>query len=139
VAATASLSTVSIDSTVVASDVYPAVAQGTLRALEHNEPTYETVSSVGSLVFDLEVGSTPPGANITYRRRGDVFQPAPDPTNVTIKSLPLAIWIVHVEAPGMQPQEKEHNALNENYHVLHFDLVSDRSDDAYGKNIACSC
>jgi hypothetical protein len=115
-----------MDTTVVASDVYPTVAQGTLRALEHNERAYETVSSVGTLVFDLEVGSTPPGANISYRRRGDVFQPAPDPTNATIKSLPFAIWIVRVEAPGMQPQEKEHNALNENYHVLHFDLVPEK-------------
>jgi hypothetical protein len=126
VPAAASISPVSMDTTVVASDVYPTVAQGTLRALEHNERAYETVSSVGTLVFDLEVGSTPPGANISYRRRGDVFQPAPDPTNATIKSLPFAIWIVRVEAPGMQPQEKEHNALNENYHVLHFDLVPEK-------------
>ena len=106
-------------------DGYPAIAQGTLRALEHNERAYETVANVESLVFNLEVSSTPSGAKISYRRRGDEFQTAPEDTNATIKSLPYAIWIVRVEAPGMRPQDKEHNALNEDYHVLHFDLVAD--------------
>lgn len=103
-------------------DIYPALAQGPLRALEHNELAYETVANADALTFNLEVTSTPAGARISYRRRGDQFTPAPDPTNATIKSLIYAIWIIRVEAPGMVAQEKEHNALNEEYHVLHFDL-----------------
>jgi hypothetical protein len=113
-----------LNSHVSKEDVYPAIAQVTLRAFEHNERAYETAASAETLAFDLKVTSSPPGAVISYRRRGDdTYAKASEPTNATVPSLIYAIWIVRVEILNPYScQEIEHNAVNESYHVLHFDL-----------------
>jgi hypothetical protein len=116
--------TYNLDSQIISSGGYPESAQGTLRAYEHNVLAYETVTGQDSLSFDLVVQSTPPGAVISYGLRGDSsLRTAEDQTNATIKSLTYAIWLVRVSAPGFVTQQKEHNAINENYHVIHFDLI----------------
>jgi hypothetical protein len=101
---------------------FPSVAQGTLRALEHNELAYTTVADAESLTFDLEVESHPSEATVSYKRHGDEFKTAPEKTKTTLKSLPYAIWVVRAEAGGLRPQEREYDPFTEPNKVIHFDL-----------------
>jgi len=93
-----------------------------LRPMEQNELAYKVVADEGSLVFDLEVDSTPEGAVVTYFRKGDQPRANPDPTRSTIHSLPYAIWIVHLEKVGYRPEDREHDPFREPNHVIHVDL-----------------
>jgi hypothetical protein len=93
-----------------------------LRAFEHNELAFTTVANAESLTFDLQVESEPPGASVEYKRHGDNFENAPDKTTTTLKSLPYAIWVIRVEAPGLRAQEREHDPFTEPNHVLYFQL-----------------
>jgi hypothetical protein len=93
-----------------------------LRPMEQNELAYKVVADEGSLVFDLEVDSTPEGAAVTYFRKGDQPRANPDPTRSTIHSLPYTIWIVHMEKPGYRPEDREHDPFREPNHVIHVDL-----------------
>jgi hypothetical protein len=101
---------------------YPAIAQGTLRVLEHNELAYTTVADAESLTFDLQVESHPSDAAVSYKRHGDDFKNAPEKTTTILKSLPYAIWVVRVEAQGFRAKELEHDPFTEPNHVLHFEL-----------------
>lgn len=111
-----------LGSTVPPSPLYPAVAQGTLRALEHNELAYVVAADADSLTFDLVVESDPSDSEVSYRRHGEDFVKAPDLTRTTIKSLTFAVWEIRVEHKGLKPQTKEHDAVIERNHLLHFDL-----------------
>lgn len=93
-----------------------------LRPLEQNELAYNVVATAGSLTFDLEVTSNPPGAALSYHRRGDAWQINSNPTNSTIHSLPYAIWIVKVEKPGYKTEEREHDPFRESNHVITVEL-----------------
>lgn len=99
----------------------PLVAEA-LRPLEQNELAYNLVATTGSLTFDLEVDSNPPGASVSYHRRGDAWQPNPNPTNSTLHSLPYAIWIVKFEKPGYKTEEREHDPFRESNHVVSVEL-----------------
>jgi hypothetical protein len=93
-----------------------------LRPMEQNELAYKVVADEGSLVFDLEVDSTPEGATVSYHRKGDSPRANSDPTRSTIRSLPYAIWIVHFEKPGFRTEDREHDPFREPNHVVHVDL-----------------
>jgi hypothetical protein len=93
-----------------------------LRPMEQNELAYKVVADEGSLVFDLEVDSTPEGAVVSYHRKGDQPRPNPDPTRSMIRSLPYAIWIIHFEKPGYRAEDREHDPFREPNHVVHVDL-----------------
>jgi hypothetical protein len=101
---------------------YPILAQAALRAFEGNELAYNVVAETGYLTFDLKVTSNPPGASVSYYRRGDTPHPCPDPTTTVIPSLPLAIWYVRVEKPGYKAQEREHDAIRSTDHVVNVEL-----------------
>jgi hypothetical protein len=101
---------------------YPPLAQVAFRAFEQNELAYKIVADTQSLTFDLEVGSTPPGAMVSYHRRGDPYQHNPDPTNTVIKALPYAIWAVQFQITGYRTEEREHDPFREPNHVIHVDL-----------------
>jgi hypothetical protein len=98
------------------------VAAVALRPLEENELAYNVVASAGSLTFDLEVESAPPGAVVSYHRRGDAPHANPNPTNSTIHSLPYAIWVIKFEKAGYKPVEREHDPFREFNHVVHVEL-----------------
>lgn len=83
---------------------------------------YALVADKESLTFDLEVESTPPGATISYHRRGDPYKENPSPTNAVINDLPYAIWIVRFQMPGYQEKEIEHDPFRERNHKMHWDL-----------------
>jgi hypothetical protein len=105
-------------------DADPVISQGVFRALEYNQRAYETAASVESLVFDLKITSIPEGAKISYRRRGDVAPTeAPENTNTTLKALTYARWIVRATLPNGYCREKEHDAIDDAYHVIQFDLT----------------
>lgn len=114
-----SLLLVSDDAQYRSADPLLAVA---LRPLEENQLAYNVVTSVGSLTFDLEVESAPPGAVVSYRRRGDAPRSNPNPTNSTIHSLPYAIWVIKFEKAGYKPIEREHDPFREFNHVIHVEL-----------------
>ena len=97
-------------------------AERVLRVLEQNELAYNYAASASSLTFDLEVSSIPAGAEISYRRRGDNFQKHPSATNSTIKSLPLAIWIVRFQKKGFADVEREHDPFRESNHSIVVEL-----------------
>jgi hypothetical protein len=101
---------------------YPAIAQAVLRAFEQNELAYNTVADTQMLTFDLEVTSVPTGAAVSYRRRGDEFKKASNPTDSTIKALAFAIWIVRFEKDGCHPVEREHDPFRESNHVITVEL-----------------
>jgi len=94
----------------------------TLRPMEQNELAYKVVADEGSLVFDLEVDSTPEGAAVSYYRKGDPPHANPDPTRSTIHSLPYAIWIIHFEKTGYRSEDREHDPFREPNHLVHVDL-----------------
>ena len=97
---------------------YPLIARAALHAFEQNELAYNLVADTQSLVFDLDTSSVPPGATVSYRRRGDQFTKAPNPTNSTIKSLVYAIWLVRFEEPGYEIVEREHDPFREPNHSI---------------------
>jgi hypothetical protein len=93
-----------------------------LRPFEENELAYNVVADSGSLTFDLEVDSDPPGATISYRRRGDQPRVNPNPTNSTVHSLPYAIWLVKFEKAGYTSIEREHDPFRESNHIIHVQM-----------------
>jgi hypothetical protein len=93
-----------------------------LRPFEQNEAAYEVVADTQSLIFDLTVKSTPPGAAICYHRRGDNCRSNPDPTNTVITSLVYAIWMVQFHKPGYESEEIEHDPFREPNHLIDIDL-----------------
>jgi len=101
---------------------YPMLAQAVFRVFEQNELAYKTVADTGNLTFDLEVSTTPQGATISYRRRGDAYHQNPNQTNSVIKGLPYAIWTVRLQEPGYQDEEREHDPFREPNHVINVQL-----------------
>jgi len=97
---------------------YPAISQGVLRALEHNEIAYTMVAVGQSLFFDLDLSSMPPRAATALKRRGDAFKDSGRVTDCTVKSLPLAIWIIRFQKQGYIPAEREHDPFSEPNHVV---------------------
>jgi hypothetical protein len=93
-----------------------------LRPMEQNELAFKVVADQGSLVFDLDVDSTPVGATVSYYRKGDSPRANPDPTRSTIRSLAYAIWIIRFEKAGYKTEEREHDPFREPNHVVHVDL-----------------
>lgn len=89
---------------------YSPLAQVVLRALEQNELGYASVADSGSFCFNLRVESEPPGATITFKRRGDPdYQSSQDPTNSTLQNIPKAITLVHYHLAGWHDTEIEFN------------------------------
>jgi hypothetical protein len=101
---------------------YPLKAQAVFRAFERNEAAYTLVADTESLTFDLEVSSIPTGADISYHRRGDPYQPFSSLTNSVIKSLPLAIWYIQFKKQGFLEREIEHDPYTEANHVVFAEL-----------------
>ncbi len=97
---------------------YLLMSRAVLHALEQNMLAYTIVADEESLVFDLDVSSVPPGATVSYARRGDHFKSAPKLTNCTIKSLVYAIWTVRFEETGYKPVEIEHDPFREPNHSI---------------------
>jgi hypothetical protein len=97
---------------------YPLTAQVVFRAFELNELAYNLVADTEMLVFDLDVNSNPEGATVSYRRRGDSYKQHQNPTNSTIKSLPLAIWTVRFQKQGYRDQEIDFNPFVERNRTL---------------------
>ena len=101
---------------------YPVLAQVVFRAFEQNELAYNIVSDTGTLFFDLDVGSSPMGATVSYRRRGDPYRQLPNPTNTVIKALTYAIWQVQFQKQGYRVEEREHDPFREPNHTVHVEL-----------------
>jgi hypothetical protein len=93
-----------------------------LRPLERTELAFSTVADSSSLVFDLVVETSPPGATVSYYRQGDAPHPSPDVTKATIHGLAYAVWMVRVEMSGYRPAVREHDPFVEPNHVVHVDL-----------------
>lgn len=102
---------------------YSLAALAVFRAFEQNELAYSLVVDTGSLTFDLAVSSSPEGASVFYKRRGDPYQPLSSPTNSVIKAIPYAIWIVRFQKPGFKDQEIEHDPFREPNHLITADLT----------------
>ena len=79
---------------------YSLAALAVFRAFEQNELAYTLVADTGSLAFDLAVSSSPQGAAVSYKRRGDPYRPLSSPNNSVIKAIPYTIWIVRFQKPG---------------------------------------
>jgi hypothetical protein len=94
------------------------------RTVEQNELAYNLVAETGDMSFNLRVFSSPPGAKISYGRRGDTFTVHPDPTNSMIESLPLAIWIVRFQKESFKDAEREFSPFTERERVVNVTLQS---------------
>jgi len=104
-----------------------ALADSVFHAFELNQLAYDVVADTGSLTFDLKVNSIPPGAVVSYGRRGDsAFQYLQDPTNSEIEGLPYAIWLVRFEEPGYAAEQREHNPFTDKHHVITVELHSEK-------------
>jgi hypothetical protein len=101
---------------------YPFTAQAVFRLFELNELAYTLVADTQTLVFDLDVNSTPEGAAVSYRRRGDPYKQHPNPTNSRIKSLPYAEWIVRFQKDGYRDQEIDFNPFVEPNRIVSVNL-----------------
>jgi hypothetical protein len=95
--------------------------QDTFGLLDDTANAYEEVRAFNSLTFDLDVNSTPPQADVSFRRVGDSYTKHPDRTTTTIKNLVFAVWFVRAEL-NQKNQEKEHNPFRQPNHVVHFDF-----------------
>jgi hypothetical protein len=105
-----------------------ALEGSVVRAFELNQLAYDVVANAGSLTFDLKVNSFPPGAVVSYGRRGDsALQHLQDPTNSAIEGLPYAIWLVRFEEPGYAVEQREHNPFTDKNHVITVELHSEKS------------
>jgi len=100
---------------------YAAGRDSTLRVLDDNYKAYTLVAASSTMTFDLDVGSTPAGAAVSFRRIGDPYQNHPDQTQTTIKNLVYALWTIRAEKNG-KTQEKDHDPYRETNHVVHFDF-----------------
>jgi hypothetical protein len=109
-----------------------ALEDSVVRAFELNQLAYDEVANTGSLTFDLKVNSFPPGAVVSYGRRGDsVLQHLQDPTNSEIAGLPYALWIVRFEERGYTAEQREHNPFTDKNHVITVDLRSEKGKIAH--------
>jgi len=97
---------------------YTLAALAVFRVYEHNELAYTLVADTGSLTFDLAVSSSPEGATVSYKRRGDQYKISPDPTNSVMKALPYAIWTIRFQKPGFREVEVEHDPFRESNHIV---------------------
>ena len=94
-----------------------------LHPLERNARAFSTVADSGSLVFDLVVESSPPGAKVTYFRKGDTTpNTSSDLTKAIIRGLPYAKWIVRLEFTGYKTEVREFDPFVEPNRVIHVDL-----------------
>jgi len=94
-----------------------------LRPLERTELAFRTVADSASLVFDLVVETSPPGATVSYYRQGDAPRPSSEVTRAIIHGLAYAVWNVRVELPDYKVRVVEHDPFVEPNHVIHVDLV----------------
>jgi hypothetical protein len=105
-----------------------ALEDSVVRAFELNQLAYDVVANAGSLTFDLKVNSFPPGAVVSYGRRGDsALQHLQDPTNSEIEGLPYAIWLVRFEESGYAVEQREHNPFTDKNHVITVELHSEKT------------
>lgn len=94
-----------------------------LHPLERNARAFSTVADTQSLVFDLVVESSPPGAKVTYFRKGDATpSTSSDLTKAIIRGLPYAKWIVRLEFTGYKTEVREFDPFVEPNTVIHVDL-----------------
>jgi hypothetical protein len=94
-----------------------------LRPLERNALAFSAVANSGSLVFDLVVESSPPGARVSYFRKGDATpRTSSDVTKALIRGLPYAVWIVRLEMTGYKSTVLEFDPFVEPNTVVHVDL-----------------
>jgi len=94
-----------------------------LHPLERNARAFSTVADSGALVFDLVVESSPPGARVTYFRKGDTTpNTSSDLTKAIIRGLPYAKWIVRLEFTGYKTEVREFDPFVEPNTVIHVDL-----------------
>jgi hypothetical protein len=98
------------------------LALAVLRPFERNELAYKTIVDGGSLTFDLETDSNPPGATVSYYRRGDTPRQNPSLTNSTIHSLPYAIWHIRFEKQGYNVEDREYDPFREPNRVIAVEL-----------------
>lgn len=101
--------------------IYKPGAKPTLRVFDENVSAYTQVASSGSLTFNLQVKSAPPGAAVEYRRVGDPYARHNDPTATTLYNLVLAQWQLRATLDKTQ-QEKLHDPFREPDHVVVFDF-----------------
>jgi hypothetical protein len=94
------------------------VTLAALHPFEQNELAYNLAADTQSLFFDLTLKSYPEGASVCHYRRGDGCNLDSEPTNTTIKSLPLAIWTVEFRKAGYKTEKRIHNPFTESNHVV---------------------
>jgi hypothetical protein len=91
-------------------------------ALEDTSALFLNVASAQSLTFDLEIGSTPQNADVSYKRTGESYTHWSKVTDTTIPNLAYAVWTIRA-ARDKDVQEKDHDPFQEKNHVVHFDFV----------------
>jgi hypothetical protein len=102
---------------------YPLVRDFTLGVFEHNYRAYIRVADTHLMSFDLAVKSSPRGATITLKRKGDHdYLECPDPTNTTCRNVVKAIWYVRAQLDGYKDLEKTHNPFTNPDHDLYFEM-----------------
>ena len=105
------------------------LADAVFRAFELNQLAYNVVADTGSLTFTLKVNSFPPGATVTYWRRGQEAEPEhlQDPTNSEIQALPYAFWFVRFDEKGYVAEQREHDPFPDKSHVITVQLRPEKS------------
>ena len=75
---------------------------------------YALVASTGALTFNLYVYSTPKGATVSYRMRGDVeYQTLDHPTDWRIENLTRAVYEIKLHKQGCTDFESKFNAMED--------------------------
>lgn len=104
------------------SDKFPRMRDSAIFTVETAALALSVVAHEGFLTFDLDVKSEPEVGVVSYKRIGDSYKQAPDPTNTVIPNLVYAIWMVRVQKQGYKDQEKPHDPFREKNHVMFFVL-----------------
>jgi hypothetical protein len=117
------IKSVSLRQTKPAQQTVHLIASGVFSVFDIHVLAYSLAATTQSLMFNLDVTSYPEGATISYKRRGDDFKTNTNPTNCTLKSLPLAIWTIHFQLSGYKEQDRDFNPFIEQNHVLNVNLT----------------
>jgi hypothetical protein len=88
----------------------------------HNANAYDVVAETKSLIFTLEVFSSPREATISYRLRGGEYHYVEHDTDWKIENLPRAVYLVRVQKAGYEDQERPYDAIDSTIPSIKFDL-----------------
>lgn len=94
------------------SAVSRSASDAVIASILHNADAYDVVALSKAITFNLDVNSTPQGATISYRRRGEEFETLDRKTNSRIENITRAVYTIRLQMKGYEDVCTDFDAMN---------------------------